>query len=137
MEWILTNPYVAILVVGIVAIVGKYFFIPKEKETTIVQGINDLSKVEDVKINNLEAKFVKDIHDLELNIAKEFGQQSEKMRIIQKEINDEADKKFFTKEMAERHNERIAKMEEIVSAILPKLEKIDMIYDIVTKNMGE
>lgn len=133
MELIMSNPLITILIVFVLAIVGKYLFISKDKEKDIVTDINNISKKEDEKIDKIKIDFTNDMHDLELKILEQFGNQKEKMRIIQKEIADEADKKFFTKEMAEKHNERISKMEEVINAMLPRLEKLDIVYDIITK----
>ena len=36
--------------------------------------------------------------------------------------------------MANKHDFRISKVEETVAQILPRMEKIDLIYDIVTKD---
>lgn len=112
MELLLANPIIAILTVFIIAVVGKYLFMSKDSEKDI---------------NN-------DLHELELRFMEKFGMCSEKMRIIQKEVADEADKKYFTKEMAEKHNERITKMEEVIKEVLPRMEKLDVMYNIVTKN---
>lgn len=133
MELIMSNPLITILIVLVLAVVGKYLFISKDKEKDIINDINNISEKEDKKIDKIKSDFTNDMHDLELKILEQFGNQKEKMRIIQKEIADEADKKFFTKEMAEKHNERISKMEEVINAILPRLEKLDIVYDIITK----
>lgn len=133
MELIMSNPLITILIVLVIVVVGKYLFISKDKEKDIVTDINNISKKEDEKIDKIKIDFTNDMHDLELKILEQFGNQKEKMRIIQKEIADEADKKFFTKEMAEKHNERISKMEEVINAMLPRLEKLDIVYDIITK----
>ena len=133
MELIMSNPLIAILIVLVLAVVGKYLFISKDKEKDIINDINNISEKEDKKIDKIKSDFTNDMHDLELKILEQFGNQKEKMRIIQKEIADEADKKFFTKEMAEKHNERISKMEEVINAMLPRLEKLDIVYDIITK----
>lgn len=133
MELIMSNPLITILIVLVLAVVGKYLFISKDKEKDIINDINNISEKEDKKIDKIKSDFTNDMHDLELKILEQFGNQKEKMRIIQKEIADEADKKFFTKEMAEKHNERISKMEEVINAMLPRLEKLDIVYDIITK----
>ena len=133
MELIMSNPLITILIVLVLAVVGKYLFISKDKEKDIINDINNISEKEDKKIDKIKSDFTDDIHALELKILEQFGRQSEKMRIIQKEVADEADKKFFTKEMAEKHNERISKMEEVINAMLPRLEKLDIVYDIITK----
>ena len=133
MELIMSNPLITILIVLVIVVVGKYLFISKDKEKDIVTDINNISKKEDEKIDKIKIDFTNDMHDLELKILEQFGNQKEKMRIIQKEIADEADKKFFTKEMAEKHNERISNMEEVINAMLPRLEKLDIVYDIITK----
>ena len=133
MELIMSNPLITILIVLVIAVVGKYLFISKDKEKDIINDINNISEKEDEKIDKIKIDFTNDMHDLELKILEQFGNQKEKMRIIQKEIADEADKKFFTKEMAEKHNERISKMEEVINAMLPRLEKLDIVYDIITK----
>ena len=133
MELIMSNPLITILIVLVVAVVGKYLFISKDKEKDIINDINNISEKEDKKIDKIKSDFTNDMHDLELKILEQFGNQKEKMRIIQKEIADEADKTFFTKEMAEKHNERISKMEEVINAMLPRLEKLDIVYDIITK----
>ena len=133
MELIMSNPLITILIVLVLALVGKYLFISKDKEKDIINDINNISEKEDKKIDKIKSDFTNDMHDLELKILEQFGNQKEKMRIIQKEIADEADKKFFTKEMAEKHNERISKMEEVINAMLPRLEKLDIVYDIITK----
>ena len=133
MELIMSNPLITILIVLVIVVVGKYLFISKDKEKDIVTDINNISEKEDKKIDKIKSDFTNDMHDLELKILEQFGNQKEKMRIIQKEIADEADKKFFTKEMAEKHNERISKMEEVINAMLPRLEKLDIVYDIITK----
>ena len=133
MELIMSNHLITILIVLVIAVVGKYLFISKDKEKDIINDINNISEKEDKKIDKIKSDFTNDMHDLELKILEQFGNQKEKMRIIQKEIADEADKKFFTKEMAEKHNERISKMEEVINAMLPRLEKLDIVYDIITK----
>ncbi len=133
MELIMSNPLITVLIVLVIAVVGKYLFISKDKEKDIINDINNISEKEDKKIDKIKSDFTNDMHDLELKILEQFGNQKEKMRIIQKEIADEADKKFFTKEMAEKHNERISKMEEVINAMLPRLEKLDIVYDIITK----
>ena len=133
MELIMSNPLITILIVLVIAVVGKYLFISKDKEKDIINDINNISEKEDKKIDKIKSDFTNDMHDLELKILEQFGNQKEEMRIIQKEIADEADKKFFTKEMAEKHNERISKMEEVINAMLPRLEKLDIVYDIITK----
>ena len=133
MELIMSNPLITILIVLVLAVVGKYLFISKDKEKDIINDINNISEKEDRKIDTIKTDFTNDMHALELKILEQFGKQSEKMRIIQKEVADEADKKFFTKEMAEKHNERISKMEEVINAMLPRLEKLDIVYDIITK----
>ena len=133
MELIMSNPLITILIVLVIAVVGKYLFISKDKEKDIINDINNISEKEDKKIDKIKSDFTDDMHDLELKILEQFGNKKEKMRIIQKEIADEADKKFFTKEMAEKHNERISKMEEVINAMLPRLEKLDIVYDIITK----
>ena len=133
MEFIMSNPLITILIVLVIAVVGKYLFISKDKEKDIINDINNISEKEDKKIDKIKSDFTNDMHDLELKILEQFGNQKEKMRIIQKEIADEADKTFFTKEMAEKHNERISKMEEVINAMLPRLEKLDIVYDIITK----
>ena len=133
MELIMSNPLITILIVLVIAVVGKYLFISKDKEKDIINDINNISEKEDKKIDKIKSDFTNDMHDLEWKILEQFGNQKEKMRIIQKEIADEADKKFFTKEMAEKHNERISKMEEVINAMLPRLEKLDIVYDIITK----
>lgn len=133
MELIMSNPLITILIILVIAVVGKYLFISKDKEKDIINDINNISEKEDKKIDKIKSDFTNDMHDLELKILEQFGNQKEKMRIIQKEIADEADKKFFTKEMAEKHNERISKMEEVINAMLPRLEKLDIVYDIITK----
>lgn len=133
MELIMSNPLITILIVLVLAVAGKYLFISKDKEKDIINDINNISEKEDKKIDKIKSDFTNDMHDLELKILEQFGNQKEKMRIIQKEIADEADKKFFTKEMAEKHNERISKMEEVINAMLPRLEKLDIVYDIITK----
>lgn len=133
MELIMSNPLITVLIVLVLAVVGKYLFISKDKEKDIINDINNISEKEDRKIDTIKTDFTNDMHALELKILEQFGKQSEKMRIIQKEVADEADKKFFTKEMAEKHNERISKMEEVINAMLPRLEKLDIVYDIITK----
>lgn len=133
MELILANPLLTLLGVLIVAVVGKYLFMSKDSEKQIMQDLNNIAQKEDKKILDVEHDFSNSMHQLELNIAKDFGSYGEKIRIVQKEILDEADKKYFTKELAEKHNERITKMERIIDEILPRLAKIDTIFDMMSK----
>lgn len=133
MELILANPLLTLLGVLIVAVVGKYLFMSKDSEKQIMQDLNNIAQKEDKKILAVEHDFSNSMHQLELNIAKDFGSYGEKIRIVQKEILDEADKKYFTKELAEKHNERITKMERIIDEILPRLAKIDTIFDMMSK----
>lgn len=133
MELIIAHPLTTILILVVMAMAGKYLFISKDSEKQIIKDLNDIVAKEETKISEVEHVFSDDIHKLELSIAKDFGNYNEKIRIVQKEILDEADKKYFTKEMAEKHNERITKMENIINEILPRLAKIDTIFDIMNK----
>lgn len=118
MELLLSNPVTTVIVAVVCILVGKYVWVSKDDEKKINKDITKTKQ-----------DFVTELHDLEIAFTEKIGNQSEKMRIIQKDILDEADKKFFTKEMAERHNERITQLEQILHEILPRLEKIDVLYD--------
>ena len=133
MELMIAHPLTTILIVMVMCFVGKYLFMPKDSEKQIVKDLNNIASKEDEKIANMEHLFSDNIHQLELNIAKDFGAYGEKMRIVQKEILDEADRKYFTKEMAEKHNERITKMEKVMDEMMPRLGKIDTIFDLLSK----
>lgn len=133
MEAMIAHPLTAILILIVMAVAGKYLFISKDSEKQIIKDLNSVAKKEDDKISEVEHAFSDSIHKLEISIAKDFGAYGEKIRIVQKEILDEADKKYFTKEMAEKHNERITKMENIINEILPRLAKIDTIFDMMNK----
>lgn len=133
MEAMIAHPLTAILILIVMAVAGKYLFISKDSEKQIIKDLNNVTKKEDDKISEAERAFSDSMHKLEINIAKDFGAYGEKMRIVQKEILDEADKKYFSKEMAEKHNERITKMENIINEILPRLAKIDTIFDMMNK----
>lgn len=137
MELILANPTLTILVVVIILAIGKYVFLPKDSKEQITKDIHNVSDKDNLMLNQLENRLTQNIHALEVRLTKQLGEQAEKMRLIQKETIKESDEKFFTKEMAEKHNERITKMEELMNAFLPKLEKIDIIYDLITKKLGE
>lgn len=118
MELLLSNPVTTVIVAVVCILVGKYVWVSKDDEKKINK---DITKTKE--------DFLAELHDLEIAFTEKIGSQSEKMRIIQKDILDEADKKFFTKEMAERHSERISALEQILHEILPRLEKIDVLYD--------
>lgn len=133
MDAMIAHPLTAILILIVMAVAGKYLFISKDSEKQIITDLNNVAKKEDDKISEVERTFSDSMHKLEINIAKDFGAYGEKMRIVQKEILDEADKKYFSKEMAEKHNERITKMENIINEILPRLAKIDTIFDMMNK----
>lgn len=133
MELMIAHPLTTMLIVMVMCFVGKYLFMPKDSEKQIVKDLNNIASKEDEKIANMEHLFSDNIHQLELNIAKDFGAYGEKMRIVQKEILDEADRKYFTKEMAEKHNERITKMEKVMDEMMPRLGKIDTIFDLLSK----
>lgn len=133
-EVISTHPLFTILCVLLIVVVGKHLFMSKKDETTLTKDINNIAKKQEESLADAKTTFSDNMHKLELNIAREFGTYGEKIRIVQKEIMDEADHKFFTKEMAEKHNERISKMEEIIREVLPRMQKLDIMYDIVTKH---
>ena len=109
----LTHPLIVILVCIIIGIVGKHLFTSKDAGT------------------QLEKQFTESMHNIELSFTKSFGEMGEKMRKVQNEIMHDVDDKFFTKEMADKHDFRIAKVEETVAQILPRMEKIDIIYDML------
>lgn len=133
MELIIAHPLTTILILAVMAMAGKYLFMSKDSEKQIIKDLNNITSKENTKITEIERAFSDNIHRLEISIAKDFGNYGEKIRIVQKEILDETDKKYFTKEMAEKHNERITKMESIINEILPRLAKIDTIFDMMNK----
>ena len=51
MELIMSNPLITILIVLVIAVVGKYLFISKDKEKDIINDINNISEKEDKKID--------------------------------------------------------------------------------------
>lgn len=118
MEILFSNPLITVIAGVVCILIGKYVWVSKDDEKKI-----------NTCISKTKEDFLQELHDLEIAFTEKIGNQSEKMRIIQKDILDEADKKFFTKEMAERHNERITALEHILHEILPRLEKIDVLYD--------
>ena len=75
MELIMSNPLITILIVLVIAVVGKYLFISKDKEKDIINDINNISEKEDKKIDKIKSDFTNDMHDLELKILEQFGNQ--------------------------------------------------------------
>lgn len=114
-EIICTHPLFIIGVVLVSTYVGKYLWASKDDKNTV------------------EKAFTSEIHQLELNLAEKFGNVGEKIRIVQKEILDEADDKYLSKEIGLRHDARIAKLEQMMLEISPRLVKIDTLYDFMNK----
>lgn len=113
---ILTHPYLIMLICLVVGYIGKYLFTSKDAG------------------NKIEKQLTESIHKIELSFTKSFGEMGEKIRKVQNETMRDIEEKYFTKEMANKHDFRISKVEETVAQILPRMEKIDLIYDIVTKD---
>lgn len=131
MEIFLTHPLLSVIIVIVLVIVGKYLYVSKDDGIKLKNDINNLGAKSDNCDAELEKKFDKAIHETELKFTEKLGEHSEKIRIVQKEILDEANEKFFSKEMAMQHDDRIANLEEMMRQILPRLEKIDLLYELI------
>lgn len=133
MELLLSNPLLTITIAVVCVLIGKYFWVSKDEEKVIAKDLSGISQKIDTEIGRTKEDFLKELHAMEIAFSEKQGNQLEKLRIVQNEIMEKIDKKYFTKEMAEKHNERINKMEEVINAILPRLEKIDVMYDVFSK----
>ena len=122
---ILSHPVFAIIVVAIIVIVGRYLFTSKDAGNNMEKQYKD-------GITQLEKQLTASLHQIELSFTQQFGSMGEKIRQVQNETMRDVEEKYFTKEMANKHDFRISKVEETVAQILPRMEKIDLIYDIVT-----
>lgn len=126
-----THPLLSILIVAILSVVGKYLFTSKSEGQELKNDINKLGQKSDSCDAELEKNFTDALHETELKFTEKLGEQSEKIRIVQKEILDEANIKFFSKEMAMQHDDRIANLEEMMRQIVPRLEKIDILFEMM------
>lgn len=114
-EIICTHPLFIIGVIVVSTYAGKYLWASKDDK------------------NQVEKTFTSEMHKLEISIAEKFGNIGEKIRIVQKEILDETDNKYLSKEIGLRHDARIAKLEQMMLEIAPRLVKIDTMFDFMNK----
>jgi len=137
-DFMINNPLLIIIIVAVSAFAGRYVFVSKDDEKKLEKDMNCQSQKIDTGLNSVRQECTGALHNLQLNMSEGFGQHSEKIRIVQKEIMDEVDRKYLSKEMNRKQEERIEKMDEVltelrrdVSEMKPYMEKIDLIYDVV------
>ena len=124
-EVILANPAMAIVTVLIAVVsffIGKLFFSTKE-ENHLLQNQMCASQLD---VTNA-------INNVKIEMSTKAGELTEKIRIVQKDTLDEADRKYFTKEMAKRHDDRIEKLEILCAELKENSSKIPLIYSMVEK----
>lgn len=133
MELLLSNPIVTIITAVVCVFVGKYLWVSKDDEKKVMEDINGIASKVETHLSFIKEDFSKQIHELEISMAERMGAHSEKMRVIQKETLDEANERFFSKEMADQHDERITALEKAINEITPRLAKIDAMFELMNK----
>lgn len=113
---LISHPAIVIICALVLGFLGKYLWVSKDKGHDIEDTLKGAN------------------HQLELSFVKGVGEMGEKMRIVQNEIMHDVDEKYFTKEMAKDHEQRITKVEESIAQIIPRMEKIDLIYEQLQKH---
>lgn len=116
----LSNPTLTIFLVILIIYVGKHFFTSKQEHNNTELQICATQ----MDLNNA-------IGNLNVEISKIIGQQNEKLRIVQKETLDDVDRKYFTKELAKGHDDRITKLEELCCELKADTGKIPVMYDMI------
>lgn len=141
----MSNPYLTILVVVIVVLVGKELFLKKEEKSKIEKDVSAVSSKTDSGLSIIRQEFTGALHNHELKNKDEFAVNLDKTRKEINEIWDKIDQKYVSKELNKQYEERLRKQEETsieirkelseiradVSEMKPYLEKIDMLYDMM------
>lgn len=145
MEILFTNPYLTLLVICILYIVGDKLFLKKDEKAKLEKDVSLVSSKTDSGLSVVRQEFTGALHNHELKNKDEFAINLDKTR---KEINDMWDKidsKYVSKELNKQYEERLQKQEETsieirkelseirseVSEMKPYLEKIDLLCEMV------
>jgi len=131
MEVLFTNPYLTLLIVCILYIVGDKLFLKKDERPKLENDINLVSNKTDSGLSVLKQEFIGALHNHELKNKDEFSNHSEKFYKELDLYSDKMESRFVSKEMNKRQEERIQHLEDVIEKITPRLEKIDIMYDIV------
>ena len=127
---LLQNPLLTILIVVIIAYVGKYLFTSKDDEKKIEKDINAISSKLDCMISNIEQKFTGALHNLELKTADRFTDHSEKFFEKMDGMWDKTDTKYVSKELDRQKEERIDRLEKEVISMRNTLEEVKVTGEI-------
>lgn len=115
-----SNPTLTVFLVILIIYVGRHFFTSKQEHSLTEKQLCATQ----MDLNNA-------IGNLNVEISKIIGQQNEKLRIVQKETLDDVDRKYFTKELAKGHDDRIAKLEELCTELKSDTGRIPVMYDMI------
>ena len=130
MEILLSNPYLTILIIVILYIVGKELFLRKDEKEKIEKDVSAVSSKTDSGLNIVRQEFIGALHNHELRNKDEFAINLDKTR---KEINDMWDKidiKYVSKEVQKQQEERMNKFEHRLDNIESMLSEVKTTGDI-------
>lgn len=144
MEILFTNPALTILVVLIVVIIGKEFFLKKDDGQKIEREINGLSSRIDNSNSGIKQEFIGALHNHELKNKDEFSLHSDKFYKELDRLSDKMEQKYVSKEINKRQEERIEILEKAIceirgdiSEMKPHLEQIDILCEMVKELMNK
>lgn len=130
MEIFLSNPYLTILIVVVMYVVGKELFLKKDEKEKIEKDVNAVSSKTDSGLNIIRQEFTGALHNHELRNKDEFAINLDKTRKEINEIWDKIDVKYVSKEVQKQQEERMNKFEHRLDNIECMLSDVKTTGDI-------
>lgn len=135
MEFLTQDPQLTLLIIILVFLVGKEFFLKKEDKSKMEQDICAVSSKGDSSISILRQECTGAINNLQLQIKDDFTSHSDKFYGKISETLDKIDQKYVSKEIQKQQDDRMNKFEKRLDNIENVLGQVKTITDINTTKL--
>ena len=135
MEILFTNPYLTLLIICVIYIVGDKLFLKKDEKARLEKDVSAVSSKNDSGISLIRQETTGALHNLETKIGERFTAHSDKFYEKIADTLDKVDQKYLSKEINKQQIERMNKFEERLESMESMLSEVKTTGDINTSKL--
>lgn len=130
MEILFTNPFLTLLIICILYIVGDKLFLKKDEKSKLEKDVNAISNKTDSGLNLVKQEFIGAIHNHELKNKDEFTLHQDKFYKELDRLSDKIEQKYVSKEIQKQQDDRMNKFENRLESMECMLSEVKTTGDI-------
>lgn len=136
-EQLITNadPSTVILIVALIAYVGKEFYVKKSDQSKLEKDVTAVSSKSDTGLSCIRQETTGALHNLETKIGEKFTAHSDKFYEKIADTLDKVDQKYLSKEINKQQIERMNKFEERLENMECMLSEVKTTGDVNTSKL--